>query len=112
MNWPESGIVRVRPASRTASVSRTVVPPAAGWSTSRQHVVHDGACDIGQPIVTPGVAECQLFMIKAHQMQDCGMQIVDMHGLFDSAQAVFIRRSVHHSGLTPAPASQDVNAHG
>ena len=49
---------------------------------------------IGQTIVTPGMAEGQLFVIQSELMQDRGVKIMDVNTVFGHSDAVFIGRAV------------------
>ena len=44
----------------------------------RQNLMHDFACDIGQPLIAAVVKVSQAFVIKAQQMQDRRMQVMDV----------------------------------
>ena len=54
--------------------------------------MNDAPGHIGQTIVSACMAVCQLLVIKAHQMQDCGMEIVNMDDVFGDVDAVLLDR--------------------
>ena len=39
--------------------------------------------DIGQAVVTAGVAVGELFMIQPHQVEDGGVEVVDVNAILD-----------------------------
>jgi len=57
---------------------------------------------VGQSKIPPAVAVRQLRVINSHQMQDGGVQIVDMNFVLDRVPAEFIRRAVNDSTLNAA----------
>ena len=56
----------------------------------RDQFVDDLAGDIRQAHVASLVAECQLQMIQPQQVQERGMQVVDMHSVFHSVVTQFV----------------------
>ena len=48
----------------------------------RDDFVHDFPMDVGQSKVSTRMAVGQLFVIEAHEMQNCGMKIVDVNSIF------------------------------
>lgn len=51
---------------------------AASVSPSRQDLPYHIPMHIGQPIVPPAEAKRQAFVIESHEMQDRGVQVVDV----------------------------------
>jgi len=47
---------------------------------SAQDLVHDATRDVGQSIISAGMAIRQSLVVEAHQMQNCGMKIVNVGG--------------------------------
>ena len=85
--------------SRTSSSTR-----------AREHGPHSGedlagdaAADVGEPKVAAAVAVGQPFVIQAHEVQDRGVQVVNMHAIFDRLHAQFVGRTVNEASLD-APA--------
>lgn len=64
--------------------------------------MHDATGDVGQAIVSTGMTIRQAFVIEAHQMQDCGMEIVNMDDVFSNVDAVAVRFSMRDAGLHAA----------
>ena len=60
------------------------------------------AMHICQTEIAAAVAEGQLLMIQPHQMQNRGMQIVNVDFLLNRSKAEFVRCSVGHSALHAA----------
>ena len=67
-----------------------------------QDLMDDTTGDVGQAIVSAGVPVRQAFMIKSHQVQNCGMKIVNMHDVFGDVDAVRVRFSVRDARLYAA----------
>ena len=61
--------------------------------------------NIRQPEVTALVAVRQSFVVEAHAVQNRGVQIVNVYGIFDNVVAVIIGLTERRSGLD-ATASQ------
>ena len=57
---------------------------------------------IGQPIVAALEAEGKSFVIEAQQVQDRGLQIVDVDFVFHDAEAQFVGLAVMQAGLHAA----------
>src|SRR5437867_1634137 len=77
------------------------------WSLrSRDHAFDHTACYIGQSKIAPVVTIGQFFMIEAQQGQNRGVQIMDMHFVFDRGRAEFISRAIDHAA-TNAAARED-----
>ena len=56
---------------------------------------------IGQTIVTPGMAEGQLFVIQSELMQDRGGEIVNVYAVFSYSNTVFVGRAVDDAAFHP-----------
>ena len=59
-------------------------------------------CHVGQTKVTSGVSEGKTFVIHPHQVQDRGVQVVDVHAAFDGAHAELVRGAVCKTALDAA----------
>ena len=46
--------------------------------------------DVGQTEVTTAITEGEFFMIQAHQMQNRGVQVMDVNFVFDSSKTEFV----------------------
>lgn len=55
-----------------------------------QHLFHQLSMHIGQAHVEALEADGKLCVIKAEQVLECGVQIVNMHGIFRDVEAEFI----------------------
>ena len=66
----------------TLSISRTI--------SSSNYVVDDVAVDVGQAEVSAGVAVGESFMVQAHEVQDCGVEIMNVDSVFDGSQSELI----------------------
>ena len=88
----------------TVTISGDAMTPTG----SRQDLPHHLAMHIGQPEVAAGVAVGEPGVVEAEQVQDRGVQVVDVHGVLDGLVAEFVGRAVDVPPLTPPPASQTV----
>ena len=59
-----------------------------------QHVVDNLAVHVGQPELPALVLERQPLVVDAHQVQDGGVQVVDVHRVFSDVVAERIGLSV------------------
>ena len=64
--------------------------------------MNDVAMDIGQPEIAARVTVSQLLMIHAQQMQNRGMEIVQMDLVLGCEIAVIVRLAVSHATLKAA----------
>ena len=64
----------------------------------------DGAGDVGEAEVAALEAVGEFFMIEAEAVQNGGLEVVDMHGIFDDAVAEVIGFSIGDAGLDPIAA--------
>ena len=72
------------------------------------HFANDLALHIGQAEVAAGVAERQLFVIEARQMQDRGMQVVHVADVLHSVDAEFVGVAVGYAAFrSAAPRARD-----
>jgi hypothetical protein len=46
--------------------------------------------DIGKVVITARITKGKLLMIKAHEMKNGGMKVVNMNSIFDSGKPKFI----------------------
>ena len=72
---------------------------------SSNDVANNVAGHIRQAEIAAAVTVGQLCVIEAEQMQNRGMQIVDVHGILDRLETKLVGRSVVMPPLTPPPAS-------
>lgn len=64
---------------------------------SGQHVFHNVAVDVSEAVVASGVAEGEAGVIDAEQMQDRGVEVVNMDTVFRDSGGDFIGAAVCHS---------------
>ena len=74
----------------------------------RHNLVRDIPEDVRQPEVTAGVAIGQAFVVKAEQVENRGVEIMDVHRLLDGLESKFVRGAVDVAALHPPPAIQMV----
>ncbi len=72
--------------------------------------MQDITVDIGESEIAACVAICQPLMIKAHEMQQCGMQVVYANGIFLGRKAKFVRAAVRGSAADAAARQADRKA--
>ena len=46
--------------------------------------------DIGKAVITARIMIGKFLMIKAHEVKNCGMKVVNMNSIFDSGKPKFI----------------------
>ena len=68
-----------------------------------ENFFHDVAVYVGEAVVATGVAVRQLFVIQAHELQDRGVEIVNVNGLLHGFHAVFVGGTVDDAALHPGP---------
>ena len=56
----------------------------------RKDFLDDVAADVGQAVVAALEAERQLEMVQTQQMQQCGLQVVDVDDVFDRVVTEFV----------------------
>src|SRR5260221_2615241 len=69
--------------------------------SSEQRFYHR-AMNIGKAEVAPGMMERELFMIEAEQVQDRGLEVVNVDGILDDVKAELVRRAVSQPALHAA----------
>ena len=80
---------------------------AARWNSQvsepllRQNSFNHVTVDVGQSALDAVVVECELFVIHAQQMQQCGVEVVPVNAIFHCLPADVVRRSVSESGFQP-----------
>ena len=77
-------------------------------SRSRHDLLDHLAVEVGQAVVAAGVAEGELLVVEAQQMQDRRVDVVDVHLVLDGLEAQFVGRAVDVAPFTPPPASHIV----
>ena len=65
--------------------------------------MHDATMNIGQPKITTGVSICQAFMIDTKQVQNGGMQIMNVHSVSSRVVSVIVGFTISEAGLQAAP---------
>ena len=65
----------------------------------RKNAIGHVSLYIGQAKVAAAVTESKSFVIQSHQVQDRGVQIVDMDRVLDSPKSKVVRLSVGHASL-------------
>lgn len=60
---------------------------------SSQYLLNHAPLHIGQPIIAAAITVGQPFVIESHQVQDGGVQIVDVDSIFDSGGITTIMAS-------------------
>ena len=69
---------------------------------SGKDVPHHMAMNIGQPIVTPLKFVSEMFVVDSKLVQDRGLKIVDVDGLFHGIHGQFVGSSIRNAGLDAA----------
>src|SRR5437867_30052 len=77
--------------------------PGCGDSDLDEDFLHNVAVDVGQPEVAALVLERQLRVIDSEALQDGGLQIVDVNGIFGDVIAIVISIAVDDARLYAAP---------
>src|SRR5579872_7386209 len=103
--------------SRPASGSDPIDAADAGRLTDRpralrQDSLDDTAVVHGRALVPAVMAVRQLEVVHPHQVQDGGVQIVDVDAILDGAQAYLVRRTEGQSRLHAAACHPDREAPG
>src|SRR5262245_28754653 len=68
----------------------------------RDQLFDDPPMDVGQPEVAAGVAVGEASVVAAEELENRGVQVVNMDRLFDGLEAEFVSRAV---GLAPFDAA-------
>ena len=61
---------------------------------SGQEILHDVSGDIRQPEITARVTESQCLMIESEQVQNGGVEVVDVNGILGDFASVVVSRTV------------------
>ncbi len=64
-----------------------------------QHTLDHPAVDIGKPIIASAVSERQSFVIPAHQMQDCRMEVMHIDPVLVDPKPMLVGRAVNDTSL-------------
>ena len=56
--------------------------------------MHDFSIDIRQSKIAAGVAVCQAFVVNSQRIQQCGVQVVHVDGVFDGMKTEVIGRAI------------------
>ena len=70
------------------------------------------AADVGQPHVAALEQVGQLAVVQAEELEDRGVEVVDVHAVLDGAEAEFVGRADDLPALHASPASQVVKPYG
>ena len=65
---------------------------------------------IGEAEIPATVTVGQFFVIQTHEMEDGGMQVVDMHFFLDRRKAELVGGAIGHATLHPATRQPDAEA--
>ena len=77
---------------------------------SRNDIPHNLPMHVGQPEVSTGISVGKPCVIEAEQVQDRGVQVMDMHRFFDGLVAEIVGRAVDHASLDAAAGQPDGKA--
>jgi hypothetical protein len=64
------------------------------------------AMDIGETEIPAGVPISELLVIKAHQVEDCGLKVVNMHRVFHSLKPEIVGGPMD-CAASDAPSTED-----
>ena len=64
-----------------------------------QQFVDDPPADVGQPLVAAVVEVGELLVVEAHQVQDRGVDVVDVGAVLDRVQADLVGRADDRAAL-------------
>lgn len=65
-------------------------PGSCADTSLRKHFLDDVATDVGQAVIAALEAERQFEMVQPQQVQQCGLQIVDVDDVFDRVVTKFV----------------------
>ena len=65
------------------------------------------AADVGQPLLAALEEIRQLAVVQAEQLEDRGVQVVDVHAVLDGAEAEFVGGADDLAPLDPAAGQPD-----
>src|SRR5439155_3094298 len=77
---------------------------------SRHNALVYRPVDIGQSEVPAAVAEGELLVVHAHEVQEGGVQVVDVHLILDGIEAELVGGAVGESALDAAAGEPDGEA--
>ena len=77
---------------------------------SGQNLFHDSAMHVGQSEIAAGVAVGEAFVVEAHQVQQRGVEIVDVDSVLDGSIAEVIRAAVGQAPFDAAAREPDGEA--
>ena len=69
---------------------------------SRQNLVDHSTMHVGQSEVAAGLMKGEPFVIQAEQVQDRGLQVMDVDRILGDVEAEFVGGSVGLAGLDPS----------
>ena len=69
--------------------------------------MYDFAVDVCQAKTPPLILVCQTLVIDVHQVQNRGVQVMQVHFIVDRMPAEFVRGAVAHSALDASPCEPD-----
>jgi hypothetical protein len=90
--------------------SSNILPGRFLCLASGENLFDDFAMDIRQAEISSGVAIRELFVIKAHQLQHRGVQVMDMNSIFNRLISEFVRTAVGHSAFDATARHPDAEA--
>lgn len=90
------------PAERFRSIFRRL----AGWRRFAVGSGEDGldhvSGDVGEPVIASVVAVGEFFVVEAHEVEDGGVEVVDVDFVVGDADAVVVRGAVDDAGFDAA----------
>src|SRR5882724_4239860 len=86
-------------AQRLTPNAQRLTPNAASLC---QNILDDVAVHVRQAIVAPSIEESLLGVVDAHQVQDRGVQVVDMDLVLHGVPAELVGRAIRQSSLDSA----------
>src|SRR5262245_65630377 len=84
----------VAQASSYVLFKRTSEDACATQPISGDQLPHHAPVHVGQPEVAAGVTVCELFVIEAQEVQDRGVQVVDVDAVLDRGEAKLVGAAV------------------
>src|SRR5437899_12783720 len=63
------------------------------------HFLDHAACHVREPEIAPRVAESQSRMVDAEQVQDGGMEVVEVHGVGNDLNAVVVGPAIRSAAF-------------
>src|SRR5262245_49197653 len=86
----------------TNATSQPIFIQSLGTSASGQNPFHHHSMNVGQPEVPAGVAEGKPLVVQAHEVQECGVQVVDVDAAVFGVGAELVSDAVEVPALHPA----------